>query len=77
MADRITNRTGALITISLNTGESLHLAPGETSGPVPDYETRDNPWLEKLVARGDAVVERAAAAERKPAARRRKPAKTR
>jgi hypothetical protein len=76
MAERITNRTGALVTIGLNTGDSLHLAPGETSGPVPEYETRDNPWLEKLVARGQAVVERAPVQKRKPAARR-KPAKKR
>jgi hypothetical protein len=66
MADRITNRTGTLLTVGLNTGDSLHLAPGETSGDVPDYETRDNPWLAKLVARGDATVEQADAPERKP-----------
>jgi hypothetical protein len=67
MADRITNRTGALLTIGLNTGDSLHLAPGETSGEVPEYETQDNPWLDKLVARGEATVEHAGAAPRKPA----------
>ena len=72
MAERITNRTGALLTIGLNTGESVHLAPGETSGPVPEYETHDNPWLEKLVARGQAVVERAPAPKRKPAARKKR-----
>jgi hypothetical protein len=68
VAERITNRSGALLTVSLNTGESVHLAPGETSGPVPEYETRDNPWLEKLVARGQAVVASAPAPKRKPAA---------
>jgi hypothetical protein len=71
MADRITNRTGALLTIGLNTGDSLHLAPGETSGDVPEYETQGNPWLEKLVDRGQAAVERAPAAARRRTARRR------
>jgi hypothetical protein len=65
MPVRITNRSRGLVTVELNAGESLHLAPGETSKPIEDYQTRDNPWIAKLVDRGVAVVEPGDGGERK------------
>jgi len=61
-AVRITNQGRGLTTVSLNSGDSLVLAPGETSEPIEDFDTRDNPWIAKLVERGLATVENAAPA---------------
>jgi hypothetical protein len=73
MRFRITNRSRGLVTVQLNTGDSVHLAPGEQSEPIPDYETDGNPWLAKLVDRQLASVERDAPARRRsPRTRRRK-----
>ena len=73
---RITNQGRGLVTIGLNSGDSLMLAPGETSEPIEEYDTVNNPWVEKLVERGLATVESRAPArapkpaKAKPAARR-------
>jgi len=50
---RIKNRSRRLLTVELNTRESTHLAPGEVSRPLEEYEVRENRQLEKLVARGE------------------------
>lgn len=44
----ITNRSKQLLIISLNSGDSLHLAPGEESDPVEDYQLDNNEKVEKL-----------------------------
>ena len=47
----IKNKSRSLITLELNTGDWLHLAPGETSRTLEDFEVRENRYLTKLVGR--------------------------
>jgi hypothetical protein len=51
MSVKVTNRSRALITVQLNSGEAIHLAPRETSRPIEDFEVRHNSHLLKLVDR--------------------------
>jgi hypothetical protein len=52
MAYTITNLTRHLLVLPLNSGETLHLAPGETSGAVEDYELVNNAKVDKLMSQG-------------------------
>jgi hypothetical protein len=45
---RIVNRTKHLLIVTLNSGISLHLAPGQTSEPIDARELAGNEKLEKL-----------------------------
>ena len=45
----ITNRAKYLLIVSLNSGETLHLAPGESSEAIEDYELKDNEGAQKLL----------------------------
>jgi hypothetical protein len=45
------NRSRALVTLELNTGDWIHLAPGETSRALEDYEVRDNRYVRTLADR--------------------------
>jgi hypothetical protein len=56
MPVRITNRSRGLLTIELNSGATLHLAPGETSEPVEELEVADNRWVNKLRDRDQIEV---------------------
>lgn len=47
----LTNRSRGLVTLELNTGRWIHLAPGETSRSLKDYEVRDNRHVRKLAER--------------------------
>lgn len=49
MAFTIRNRAKHLLIIPLNSGESLYLAPGESSGPVESYELDNNAKVEKML----------------------------
>jgi hypothetical protein len=49
MPFRITNRAKQLLVVPLNGGDALHLAPGESSAPVEDYELQNNARVEKLL----------------------------
>ena len=49
MAIRLRNRTTHLVTVELNTRETIHLAPREESRPIEEYESRDNLQLQKLI----------------------------
>jgi hypothetical protein len=51
LAIRIRNRTGHLVTVELNTRETIHLAPDEVSRPIEEYEAKDNRQLHKLIDR--------------------------
>jgi hypothetical protein len=53
MPTRIRNRSRHLVTVELNTRETVHLAPGEVSRPLEEYEARDNPQVLKLASRGE------------------------
>jgi hypothetical protein len=54
---RITNRSRGLLTIELNSGATVHLAPGETSDSVEELEVADNRWVTKLLDRQQIEVE--------------------
>jgi hypothetical protein len=60
LAILIENRWPALLTVELNSGQSLHLAPGEASGPIEDYETEGNARVSSLADRGLISVSRQA-----------------
>ena len=73
MAMSYVNRAQHLVIVPLNTGETVHLAPSEVSRPLEDYEIRDNPGIDKLLARGfvraassDKQAPERAAGERRP-----------
>ena len=50
MAVKITNRAGHLLIIPLNSGATIHLASGEVSEPVEEYELESNEHVSKLLA---------------------------
>jgi hypothetical protein len=59
----VTNKSRALVTLELNTGNWIHLAPGETSRSLEDYEVRDNRYVQKLADRRVVAVTTATADE--------------
>jgi hypothetical protein len=82
MPVRITNLSPGLLTLELNSGESLYLAPSETSRSLPDLEVTGNRWVQRLLDRDLIAVEQeaepaaaAAAAKARPAARRKRSSK--
>ncbi|MCG3111982.1 MAG: hypothetical protein MCM46_09205 [Candidatus Manganitrophus sp. SB1] len=52
MPMNITNRSKQLLVIPLNSGATLHLAPGEEAGGIDPIETKNNSTLEKMAQRG-------------------------
>jgi hypothetical protein len=48
---QVTNLARSLVTLQLNTGESIHLAPKERSREIDELEIADNPWLDELQRR--------------------------
>jgi hypothetical protein len=71
MPATLTNKSRSLVTVELKSGEWIHLAPGETSGPIDDVEVHQNDRLGRLVDRklitlGRPDAERTAAAEERP-----------
>lgn len=48
MAVRLTNRARHLLIVPLNSGKTVHLAPGESSGPIADLEIVGNERVAKL-----------------------------
>jgi hypothetical protein len=53
MAIRIKNRSRHLVTVELNTRQTIHLAPQNVSRVLEDYESRDNPQIQKLLSRNE------------------------
>jgi hypothetical protein len=51
MPVQITNLSPSLVTVPLNSGDSIHLAPKERSWKIDEVEVADNPWLEELQRR--------------------------
>lgn len=60
MAFIIQNRARHLLVLPLNSGETLHLAPGETSPPVEEYELAENAKVERLMQDGLVTATRQA-----------------
>lgn len=52
MPVRIRNRSRHLVTVELNTRETVHLAPNEVSRALEEYELLGNRQLEKLIDGG-------------------------
>jgi hypothetical protein len=48
----IKNRTRRLLTLTLNSGDTVHLAPGEKSRPLSEIETKNNTKIERLSREG-------------------------
>jgi hypothetical protein len=70
MAVQVTNLSRSLVTVPLNTGESIHLAPKERSREIDEIEIADNRWLDELQRRHLVAVRPVrAGAERAEAAR--------
>jgi hypothetical protein len=49
MASKLVNLGRQLLVVPFNSGETIHLAPGESSDAVEDYELNHNPKVEKLI----------------------------
>ena len=48
MPVKIKNLTTGPLWLSFNSGNTLRLSPGQTSGDIPDVEVTNNPKLEKM-----------------------------
>lgn len=78
MPVRIINRSRGLLIVELNSGDTLHLAPSETSPPLQDIEVTANRWVERLLDR-DLIAMREEKAEQpkggaRPSGKRQRPA---
>jgi hypothetical protein len=49
MACYLTNRGKQLLVVPLNSGATIHLAPGESSSPIEDLEINGNEKVAKLL----------------------------
>jgi hypothetical protein len=50
MAMTFTNRAKHLLIVEFNSGGSVYLAPGETSGPIEEFEINGNHKISKLIS---------------------------
>jgi len=78
MSLTIKNKTRQLLTITLNSGATVHLAPGEVSHALSEIETENNTKIQRLSNEG--MIETAIVSDKEPAnsgeadaTRRRKP----
>jgi hypothetical protein len=77
MPVRIINRSRGLLTVELNSGDTLHLAPSETSPPLQDIEVTANRWVERLLDRDLIAVQKEKAEPKggaRPSGKRQRPA---
>jgi hypothetical protein len=51
MPATLTNKSRSLVAVELKSGDWIHLAPGETSGPIEDVEVHENDRLARLIDR--------------------------
>ena len=58
MAYKITNLSKQLTILRLNSGKSVHLAPGKHSDAIEDYEVNSNAMLQKLSDKGVIALQR-------------------
>lgn len=52
MATTITNRSRQLLVVPLNSGATLHLAPGEEAAGVDPVEVKNNAAIQKMSQKG-------------------------
>jgi|RhiMethySRZTD1v2_1073278.scaffolds.fasta_scaffold923024_2 hypothetical protein len=65
MSLMIKNKTRQLMTVTLNSGETLHLAPDEVSQPLSEIETANNAKIQRLSNEG--MIETAIISDKAPA----------
>lgn len=56
MSVKIVNRSKQLLVIPLNSGATLHLAPGEEAIGIEPIEVKKNPTIEKLAQKNWLLV---------------------
>jgi hypothetical protein len=49
MPVQFVNRSKQLVILELKSGDTVHLAPNEVSGPIEDFEVKDNARINKLL----------------------------
>ena len=64
MASTVRNNTRQLLILTLNSGQTLHLSPGASSGLLEDLELNDNAKITKLRDSGVLSVAQPEAASR-------------
>lgn len=52
MATNITNRSRQLLVVTLNSGATVHLAPGEEAVGIDPVEVKNNASLHKMAQKG-------------------------
>lgn len=52
MSTRITNKSRQSLAVPLNSGNAIHLAPGETCDPLDEVETAANAKIQKMSSLG-------------------------
>ncbi|MFI7128820.1 hypothetical protein ACIBQ1_24165 [Nonomuraea sp. NPDC050153] len=57
MPVHITNISRTLVSVELNSGSTLHLAPGERSAAIEPFEIGDNPWIRTLGEQGRVALD--------------------
>jgi hypothetical protein len=57
MSVHIKNVSNGLVSVQLNSGDTLHLAPGELSAELEQFEVDDNYWVQLLRDRGRVTLE--------------------
>ncbi|MBI3803975.1 MAG: hypothetical protein HY282_09475 [Nitrospirae bacterium] len=55
MSVRMMNRSRQLLVIPLNSGATLHLAPGEAAAGIDSIEVKNNATLQKMAQKGWVV----------------------
>jgi hypothetical protein len=60
MSVHITNVSSGLLSVQLNSGRTVHLAPRERSGEIEPYEVDENHWVRRLSDQGWLAVEESA-----------------
>jgi hypothetical protein len=66
VAITITNQAKYLVLVPMPSRTTVHLGPGESSGPLPDTDVNQNLKLDKMVKAGLIRVNRPAPAKAKP-----------
>lgn len=56
MATNITNRSRQLLVVPLNSGATVHLAPGEEAAGIDPIEVKNNATVRKMAQKGWVVL---------------------
>jgi hypothetical protein len=70
MAFNIANRSRQLLVVPLNSGATVHLAPGEETSGVDPIEVKNNATIQKMAQKGWVVLTETKEGETHPGAKR-------